>query len=257
MKNFLKTTAAVALMTSALAFSTPAMSADKVESLKEADVKKIIKEYLMENPGLVVDALNEFQRQEQVKQEEESRKALAEHMDFITNYEGSPFIGPKDAKVVLVEFFDYNCGFCKRSLPDIVKLSDEFEDLKIVFKELPILSPDSEVAARYALAANEQGKYFEMHQALMEASGRLNEARILDIAAGLELDVEKLKADKDSAKVTKTIELTREKSTAIGVRGTPAFVVDGELVRGAVGYEPLKGRISKALDASKEDKSEE
>lgn len=246
MKKFLKTTAAIAILASSIALSSTVQATDASDNFK-SDVKEIIKEYLKENPKVVVDALNEYQAQEQRRQNEQAQKALEENMDFIENYEGSPFIGPKDADVVLVEFFDYNCGFCKRSLPDIMKLSEEYKDLKIVFKELPILSEMSEVAARYALAAKEQDKYFEMHQALMGANGRLDENRILDIATGLDLDIAKLKKDKDSEKVTKVINDTREKSNAIGVRGTPAFVVDGELVRGAVGYEPLKNRLDQAF----------
>lgn len=230
----------------ALALTAGTMTVSKAqaaETLERADVEKIIQEYLQKNPGVVVDALNEFQRLEREREERASREALEGHMEFLTSYEGSPFIGPKDADMVLVEFFDYNCGFCKRALSDIQKLADEFDNLKIVFKEFPILSPDSEVAARYALAADEQGKYFEMHSALMEASGRLNEQRILDIAEGLDLDIDQLKEDKDSDAVSATIEKTREIGREIGVRGTPAFVVGDELVRGAVGYDRLKEQL--------------
>ena len=131
------------------------------------------------------------------------------------------------------------------ALPDIKKVVDNYEDVKIVFKEFPILSPDSEMASRYALAANEQGKYFEYHSALMEAKGRLNESRLLDIAEGLSLDIEKLKEDKESEKVTALINKTREKAQEIGIRGTPAFVVGDDLVRGAVGYDVLKEYLDK------------
>ena len=234
-----------AIATSLLVAQTPTSLASDAKQYTQAEIEEIIQKYLIENPKLVVDALNEYQRQEEKRMEEQASTALSDNMDFLVNNPASPFIGKEDAKHVVVEFFDYNCGYCKRALPDIKKVVDNYEDVKIVFKEFPILSPDSEMASRYALAANEQGKYFEYHSALMEAKGRLNESRLLDIAEGLSLDIEKLKEDKESEKVTALINKTREKAQEIGIRGTPAFVVGDDLVRGAVGYDVLKEYLDK------------
>lgn len=219
--------------------------AEEAKSYTKADIEEIIQSFLMENPAVVVDALNEFQRQEEMKMEEQASKALSENMDFLVSNPDSPFVGKEDAKNVIVEFFDYNCGYCKRALADVTKVLEENDDVKVIFKELPILSPDSEVAARYALAAHEQGKYFEFHKMLMEAKGRLNEERILDIAKGLSLDIDKLKVDKDSDKISELLQKTREKSQEIGIRGTPAFIINQELVRGAIGYDMMKQYLDK------------
>lgn len=215
------------------------------DGLTKDDVVKILEQHIDDNPEIIMEALNNYQARERQREEEAASAALKEHKDFLANYEGSPFIGPKDAEMVVVEFFDYNCGYCKRALPDIVKLQEEFPDVKIVFKEFPILSPESDLAARMALAADKQGKYFEFHSALMTAQGRVNEDRMKDIASGLGLDVDQMIKDKDSAAITKIIEDTKTKGSAIGVRGTPAFVIGDKLVRGAVGFDQIKAEMEK------------
>ncbi len=226
-------------------FAVSPSIAQAEDALTKDDVVKILEQHIEDNPEIIMEALNNYQARERQREEEAASAALKEHKDFLANYEGSPFIGPKDAEMVVVEFFDYNCGYCKRALPDIVKLQKEFPDVKIVFKEFPILSPESDLAARMALAANKQGKYFEFHSALMEAQGRVSEDRMKDIASGLGLDVDMMIKDKDSAAITKIIEDTKTKGSAIGVRGTPAFVIGDKLVRGAVGFDQIKAEMEK------------
>lgn len=235
-----------AAVTTALLFGqASSVKAEEAKQYTQEQIEEIIQKYLISNPKLVVDALNEYQRQEEQRMQEQASKALSENMDFLVNNPNSPFVGKEDAEKVVVEFFDYNCGYCKRALGDIKKVIENHDNVKVIFKEFPILSPDSELAARYALAANEQEKYFEFHTALMESKGRISESRLLDIAEGLSLDIEQLKEDKDSEEITSLINKTREAAQEIGVRGTPAFVVGDELIRGAVGYDVIKEYLEK------------
>lgn len=219
------------------------------EAMTKAQVEEIIQSYISENPEIIVEALNEYQRREQEREEQRATEALQKNMSFIKDNPHSPAIGAtKNPELVVAEFFDYNCGYCKRAIGDIEKLEAEYGDrVKIVFKEYPIFGGDSDTAARLALAADKQGKYFEYHQALMKTQGKMDESRLLDIAAGIGLDVEKLKADKDSAEISELLNETKEKGAEIGVRGTPAFVIGDKLIRGAVGFEQMKEVIDSQL----------
>ncbi|MDE0408373.1 MAG: DsbA family protein, partial [Alphaproteobacteria bacterium] len=150
---------------------------------------------------------------------------------------------------VLVEFFDYRCGFCKRVLGDVMALAAADSRLRIVFKEFPILGPLSVVAARASLAADRQGKWTEFHVALMSAPGALSEDRIMDIAAETGLDIAQLRVDMESEAVTAVIERNRVLANALGIGGTPAFLVKNAIVPGAASQEDLAKLVAGAREA--------
>lgn len=225
----------------------PAMAQQSEEDLsklylQKSEVEQIVKDYLLENGGIVIRAIESYQ----VKQEQEANKAAQDAIrdgeDFL--YSGkSPQVGSDDASVTIVEFFDYNCGYCKKALDDIVALLDEEDDLRVIFKEVPILSPTSREAAQWAVAADKQGKYFEYHKELMEHRGQMNEAALERLAKKVGLDVEKLKEDKNSAEVSKLIDNNLIYMEKFGIRGTPSFIVGDQLLKGFVGKDALKSMI--------------
>ena len=145
----------------------------------------------------------------------------------------------------VIEFFDYNCGYCKRAFGDIVRLIDKDKQVRFILKELPILSKGSEETAKVALAAKMQGKYWEFHRAMLESTGQANEASALRIAEKLSLDMTKLKKDMAGPEVKKEIDDTRALAQKLGIQGTPHFLVADRIIPGAP--ENLLERMTKLV----------
>jgi protein-disulfide isomerase len=141
--------------------------------------------------------------------------------------------------VTLVEFFDYNCGYCKRSMPDVKKLIESDPKLRVVFKEFPILGPGSVFATRASIAAMKQGKFRELHEALFEFPGRKDETSVLEIAKSVGIDADRMAKDMDDPEVSAIIDRNIKLAGELGIAGTPAFVIGTDLMPGAVGFEAL------------------
>jgi len=210
---------------------------------ERAAVEEIVRQYILDNPEIIVEAIEILQSREQALAADRQRRAIEERGDEIFDSATSPFIGNPDGDVVLVEFFDYNCGYCKRMLEPVQRLVEEDSGLKVVLKEFPILAPSSETAARAALAAREQGLYEPYHVALMAHRGSLDDTVIFALAVEVGLDVDRLRADMDAPEVAAEIEANLLLAQDLGVRGTPAFVIGDELIPGAVGYDGLRQAV--------------
>lgn len=226
MKRFTATAIALALV----AVSGCAQAESKGRDMKRADVESIIKEYLMENPELIREALIELDKKE-------DRAALAAVSDALFKDPRDVSIGPKDAKVTVVEFFDYNCGFCKQSsdwLEDVMEKHPN--DVRVVFKELPILdgrTKTSRHAAKAALAAARQGKYPALHFALMDERS-LTKDRILTLAKESGLDMDKLKKDMEDPGMERHLDDGLLLANRIpSLTGTPFFVINDDFIAGA------------------------
>ncbi len=207
-------------------------------AMDRAAIEGIIKDYIMNNPQVIMDSVDQYQRK---AVSERSQEAIKANQDVLFKNDEAPFLGNKDGDVVMVEFFDYNCGYCKRVLPDIQALVDGDKGVKVVFKDFPILGPTSETASRYAIAAQKQGKYFEFHRAAMEhKGGPLDDAALDKIVTDLGLDLEKVKADAQSAEVSERIKKNRDLAGQLGISGTPAFVLGEKLFPGALPAAELK-----------------
>jgi protein-disulfide isomerase len=157
----------------------------------------------------------------------------------------SPVAG-KAGGVTVVEFFDYHCGYCKRAEGAIRKLLADHPDVRFVFKEFPILGPESSLGAKAALAAAKQGGYLKLHQALIDLSGPITMAAIEELASKQGLDVNKLKTEMESAEVQSTLTRNRDLARDLGVKATPTFVIGSELVQGAIdaaGFEKLIAQV--------------
>ena len=213
-------------------------------------IETIIREYLLKNPEILLQMQTEFERRMEVAQQERVKVALTENADAIFRSATAPVVGNKDGDVTVVEFFDYNCGFCRRAIGGMAKLVDDDKNVKVVFKEFPIFGKESEDAARIALAAGKQGKYWELHRALLETPGRSNKDKGLRLAKKLGLDTVKLEADMTSDDVNKEIEEVRKLADIMGIRGTPHFLIGDKVIPGAPEdlYDQLKFRISEVRD---------
>ncbi len=209
-------------------------------------VEEIVRETIRDNPQIIVDALNDYS-ENHVK--DIVRKYLPEFLS-----EESGYVAGKKAataKVAVIEFFDYHCGFCKRSADFVQDLTKNDADVKVAFREYPILREESEMASRYALAARAQGKYPELHFALLKADGVITEERLLDIAKKAGLDVKRLEADQRNPDLGAIIDNDRRAAQEMGVDGTPTFIVatlDGEFIEIIPGFRPdaVKEAIAEA-----------
>lgn len=218
----------------------PAADGQKVNVSPErrSEIEQVIKDYLMANPEILLQAQQALEAKMEKEQTEKTKSALKDNAKDIFKDPESAVGGNPDGDVTIVEFFDYNCGYCRRSYDDIAKVIKDDPKVKFVFKELPIINQEaSPGAAKVALAARKQGKYMEVHAALMKGQGIASEATALKKAEALGLDIAKLKADMESPEVKGELEKTMELAKKLGVGGTPFFLVGDHVVAG--GYDNL------------------
>lgn len=223
--------AAVSLMTASCAEAGP------TTNMSKSEIETLVKEYILENPEIIRDAIIKLQEKESLQEQEIYRESIISAKDALENDPRDPAIGPANAKVTIVEFFDYNCGFCKRATPWVEQVAEKYgDDVRVVFKELPILddrTKTSRLAARAALAAQRQGKYAEMHFALMDQK-RLSGDIISETAEKIGLDMRKYKADMADATIDQHISDTLLLANRLpALTGTPFFIVGDQYVSGA------------------------
>jgi protein-disulfide isomerase len=213
--------------------AAPAATASAFTPEQRKELATIIKEILVNNPEILLEAQNALEAKMDKIQSERMAVAMKEHATELYRPAGSPVVGNANGDVPVIEFFDYNCGYCKKAFGDVAKLVDKDKKVRVILKEFPILSKGSEEAAKVALAAKMQGKYWELHRALLQSQGQANEASALKAAERLGLDMTRLKKDMASAEVQKEIDATRELATKMGIQGTPHFIVGDRIVPGA------------------------
>ncbi len=224
---------------------TPA--ADSFNAKQKEEIEKIVRELLTtKEPGIVMKAAQEQAKREHEEETKKASEAVSKNRDKLANNPLDPVAGNPKGDVTVVEFFDYNCGYCKKALPTVEKLLEEDKNVKVVFKEYPILSDSSRLAARAALAANKQKKYFEMHQALMAHKGGYTDASLLEVATKVGLNKDQFKKDYESAEIAKQIEDDQALGNEIGARGTPTFIINDKVVPGAMEYNELKDLVAAA-----------
>lgn len=232
MRPFLITSiAAVGLMTASCAKAEPS------STMSKSEIEALVKDYILENPEIIRDAIIKLQEKEALQEQEIHRESIVSAKDALENDPRDAVIGPADAKVTIVEFFDYNCGFCKRATPWVEDVEEKYgNDVRIVFKELPILDDrtrTSRLASRAALAADKQGKYKEMHFALMNQK-RLSGEIIRKTAEEVGLDMNRYDADLADPTIDQHINDTLQLANRLpALTGTPFFIVGGEYVSGA------------------------
>lgn len=237
LRNFFRLTAAAAIgltMTASAAFSQTAQPT--TEELEKFG--PMIRAYLLQNPEIVIEAITLYQQQEEAAQARAAARALQDSKPALFN-SSSPVIGNPDGDIVIVEFFDYRCGYCKSVVDGLFGAVASDSNVKLIMKEFPILGPESTVAARAALASRKQGKYDVLHRALMSHRGQLNESAIYRIAEQTGMDINRLKLDMTSPEVDAELAQNSQLAQRLGIRGTPAFIVGDEIIPGAVPMQQL------------------
>lgn len=238
--------AAAFLAVSALAGVAGAAAQQERFSTEETRaIETIVREYLMNNPEIMRDVFAELERREQAAQAEARRRTLEDANALLFDAD-DVILGNPQGDVTLVEFFDYNCGFCKRALEDLHAMIEADPNLRVVLKDFPVLGPGSLEAARIALAAQKQlspedaGRF---HVSLMETRGQVNGERATSLAREMGLDMARLEADANSPAVRETLATNYQLADDLGLTGTPAWVIGDQVVSGAVGRERLGAAV--------------
>jgi protein-disulfide isomerase len=224
---------------SILLMATPTAMA---ETLDRSGVEKIIREYILENPEIIEEALIELENRSRRAQEEARAETIRAEQDALLRNDADLILGNPDGDVTLVEFFDFNCGYCKRAFPDLQALKAEDSQLRIVLKDFPILGPGSVEAAKVALAVKRLGddeSARDLHARLMGMQGQANAGRALSLVEEMGLDRARVEAEMASPEIEAIISSNLALAQRLGLTGTPSFVVGDRIIEGAVGKEPL------------------
>jgi protein-disulfide isomerase len=204
-----------------------------VSSFDEKRIIKVVRDYLTKNPDILVEMTNELDKRQAAEQAEKQQKVIGDNAEAIFRSPLAQVAGNPNGDVSVVEFFDYNCGFCKRALPDVVKLAQNDNKVRLVLKELPIFGEESEGAAKVALASAKQGKYFEMYQKLFTEPGKADKDKALRIAGELGLDKGQLEKDMQDPEIQKSLDEAKELANKLGLQGTPLFLIGDRSIPGA------------------------
>jgi len=220
-------------------------SAQSFTDTQRSDIQAIVRSYLIAHPEVLEEAMNELNKRQAAEEAAKHEAAIGQNADSIFNSPHGVVLGNKDGDVAFVEFFDYNCGYCKRAMADMLDLLKSDPKLKIVLKEFPVLSEGSVEAAKVAVAVRMQDpkKYLDFHTRLLGGRGPVDKARALAAAKDVGLDVARIEKDLANPEVRATIEENMKLAEDMGLNGTPSYVIGKQVVIGAVGLEALKEKI--------------
>ena len=238
------------IFAAALALTALPAAAQDFSTAQRGEIEKIVKEYLIKHPEVLQEAMAELEKKQQFAETEKARSAIKNHSDALFNSPRQVVLGNPQGDVTFVEFFDYNCGYCKRALTDMTTLLNNDPKLKVVLKEFPVLGPGSVDAAQVAVAVRMQDKtgkkYLEFHQKLLGGRGQVDKAKALAAAKDVGLDMARIEKDLKSDEVAKTLEESMKLAEALGLNGTPSYVIGNDVVIGAVGLAGLTQKIQAA-----------
>jgi protein-disulfide isomerase len=224
----------------------PAIGAAAADAPDKQALDQAIRSYLLEHPEVIIQSLEKYQQKQREAQEKASNEALNSRKDDLYNHPMTPISGDPKGDVTIVEFFDYQCGYCKRAMPTVLEIQKEDPKLRIAWKDLPILGPASEFAARAAMAAKRQNKYLDFHVAVMGNRGPLTQDTVFQLAGKAGINVERLKHDMQDPAIEKYLHENLLLAQQLGITGTPGFVIGGKLVPGAIDKSQMKELIAEA-----------
>jgi protein-disulfide isomerase len=245
--------ASLAVALAAFSLATP-LAADDFSASQKSEIGAIIKDYIMKNPELLRDAINELEAHDKAAEADARNKLVSDPESPIYTSPYQAVVGNQDGKVTLVEFFDYNCGYCKKMLPDIGRLIKNEPDLRVILRDYPILSDASVDAAEVAAAVRNQlkgDKFWEFHQKLLGSRGPVGRQEALAIAQGLGADMNKINQDMDAPTVKEGLDESDRLGRDLALNGTPSYVVGDEVVVGAIGYDALKAKLDNVRKCGK------
>ena len=241
----------VAFVAATLAFAAPqALRAQEVTPAQRSAIEKIIHEYIVQHPEVLQEAMVELEKRQTAAESEKHKVAVKENAQELFNGRNQVTLGNPKGDVTFVEFFDYNCGYCKRAMADMLTLMKSDPNLKVVLKEYPVLGPGSAEAARVAVAVHMQDptgkKYLEFHQKLLGGRGQADGARAMAVAKEIGMDMGRLQKDLKSPEVEAQLQRDYKLGLSLGLNGTPSYVIGENVVVGAVGIEALQEKINTA-----------
>jgi protein-disulfide isomerase len=229
-----------------LAAPVPA-PAQNFTDTQRGDIEAIVRNYLVTHPEVLEEAMTELQKRQTAAETARHEASIAQNAQTIFNSPRGVTLGNKDGDVAFVEFFDYNCGYCKRAMTDMLDLMKNDSRLKVVLKEFPVLSEGSVEAAKVAVAVRMQDpsgkKYLDFHQKLLGGRGVADKARAMAAAKEAGLDTARIEKDLTSPEIKATIEENMKLAEEMGLNGTPSYVIGQQIVVGAVGLESLREKI--------------
>jgi len=223
-------------------------SADEFSAGQRGEVERIVREYLIAHPEVIQEAMAELEKRQTAAEAEKHKVAVKQYSQALFSSPRQVVLGNPNGNVTFVEFFDYNCGYCKRAMDDMLTLLKDDPKLKVVLKEFPVLGPGSVEAAQVAVAVRMQDKtgkkYLEFHQKLLGGRGQADKARALAVAKEIGLDMARLDKDIGSPEVRATLQESFKLAEALGLNGTPSYVIDENVVVGAVGIDALREKVN-------------
>ncbi len=236
-----------------LVAASPVVGQTLSDKQKE-EVRALVREYLLTNPEIIQEAMNELERKQTEAEKTARNKALEQLAGAVADSPRAIVVGNPKGDVTLVEFFDYNCGYCKKAMSDLKSLMQSDPKLRVVLRDFPVLGQDSVEASLAAVAAKNQfsgDRYWEFHQKILESRGRIGKDRVFAVAKEMGADMVRLQKDLESAETRAAVEETMRFADALRLQGTPAFVVGKEVIFGAVGLEPLKTAVASTRKCGK------
>ncbi|HEX3858759.1 MAG TPA: DsbA family protein [Pseudolabrys sp.] len=242
------TTAAFAAL---LALSAPRFaSADEFSTPQRGEIERIVRDYLVAHPEVLQEAMVELDKRQTAAEADKHKAAVKDNAQALYSSPRQVVLGNPQGNVTFVEFFDYNCGYCKRAMSDMLTLLKDDPKLKVVLKEFPVLGPGSVEAARVAVAVRMQDKsgqkYLEFHQKLLGGRGQADQAHALAAAKDVGMDMARINKDMNSPEVKTTLEENLKLAEALGLNGTPSYVIGSDVIVGAVGLPALEEKINTA-----------
>ena len=241
---------AVALASTALVLCAALPARGQEGDAKRSDFERMLKDYLADHPEAIQEALDALAAKKAAAKAAQQKAAIRANAAALFASPHQVILGNRTGDVTLVEFFDYNCGYCKRALADLLEVMKSDPKLKVVLKEFPILGPGSVEAARVAIAVRMQdaggARYLEFHRKLLESRGHNDKSTALAVAAELGLDMARLERDMASEEVDKSLKETTRLGEVLGINGTPGYVVGPSVIVGARGQQLLKEKIASA-----------
>ncbi len=239
-----------ALFALALCGAPPAATAQSFSDIQRGDIEVIVRNYLLAHPEVLEEAMAELSKRQSAAEAAKHEAGVTKNAEAIFNSPRGVTVGARDGDVTMVEFFDYNCGYCKRAMTDMMELMKSDPKLKVVLKEFPVLGPGSVEAAQVGVAVRMQDpsgkKYLDFHQKLLNGKGQADKARSMAAAREAGLDMARLEKDLASPEVRATLEENFKLAEAMGMNGTPSYVIGKQVVIGAVGVEGLREKIGVA-----------
>ncbi len=245
MSKYLSIAAALAAaILTAVFLANPSQA--EMDAAQKAEIEKIVRDYILANPEIIDEAGQALQKKRDEQLAAQQSKTIEDKAATIFNSKNQMVLGNPDGPITLVEFFDYNCTYCRRAVSDMTALLQANPDLKMVMKEFPILAEGSVEAARISVAVKEiaPDKYLDFHRELFSRPGQASATKALEVASDLGLDTDALKAAANQADVTAGLQEVHQLATDLGISGTPSYVIGKEIVPGAIGFDGLQAMVS-------------